>query len=569
MKFLFLIFLLPLKLLAQDITGVWTGALYNDTTKQYLKYELAISEYNGKLSGYSHTIFLIDSVENIGVKSIKIKKSGDDYLVEDDKLIYNNYTAPPAKGVKTYSELVLSQNDTSMILSGPWKTNTTKVYKSITGNILLKKKRKIEETLIIPKLENLGVAKSLSFMAYNNYSKDVAIANTPVNNLQITNTKNQDTKKNNQTANSTSLNSPDKKEIESRIKQSPADNAASTEKPVNNSPLNKKPDQNIIQKNPTAINASLNFSENKEIENNVKQASTDTQHAATTNQSVLNQQPNKIPEKDIAKNNASAHGKAINPTENKDVQGKAKQASESNTSNITNASTQKNWHDDTIVSGDSGLHNKTDTTVSINEVDVTKKESRKSINKNASEPVQKSSTTAKPGIAKNDVSKVSSINTEVDKTELKEKKEQINPVKLLAGNNEMINANINPISKAAADISSRQIEAVQSVEIKNDSLLLTLYDNGEIDGDTVSVLLNGKVIMPMQGLTANGISKTIYLTPEMGDSIVLIMYAENLGSIPPNTGLLIVHDGEARHEIRFTGDLQKNSAIILRRKKKI
>ena len=53
MKFLFLIFLLPLKLFAQDITGVWTGTLYNDTTKQYLKYELAISEYDGKLSGYS------------------------------------------------------------------------------------------------------------------------------------------------------------------------------------------------------------------------------------------------------------------------------------------------------------------------------------------------------------------------------------------------------------------------------------------------------------------------------------------------------------------------------------
>src|SRR5258708_5724295 len=171
MKFLFLIFLLPLKLFAQDITGVWTGTLYNDTTKQYLKYELAISEYNGKLSGYSHVIFVFDSVENIGVKSIKIKKSGEEYFIEDEKLIYNNYTEPPAKGVRIYSELALSQNDSSMILSGPWKTNTRKFYSSVTGNIFLKKKKKIEETLIIPKLENLGVAKSLSFMTYNDYSK--------------------------------------------------------------------------------------------------------------------------------------------------------------------------------------------------------------------------------------------------------------------------------------------------------------------------------------------------------------------------------------------------------------
>ncbi|MEP6927174.1 MAG: hypothetical protein ABI834_06030, partial [Ginsengibacter sp.] len=104
--------------------------------------------------------------------------------------------------------------------------------------------------------------------------------------------------------------------------------------------------------------------------------------------------------------------------------------------------------------------------------------------------------------------------------------------------------------------------------IKSDSLLLTLYDNGEIDGDTVSILLNGKVIMPMQGLMSKAINKTIYLTPEMSDSIVLIMYAENLGSIPPNTGLLVVHDGEDIYEIRFSGDLQKNSAIILKRRRK-
>ena len=48
----------------------------------------------------------------------------------------------------------------------------------------------------------------------------------------------------------------------------------------------------------------------------------------------------------------------------------------------------------------------------------------------------------------------------------------------------------------------------------------------------------------------------------MGDSITLIMYAENLVSIPPNTGLLVVHDGEDVYEIRFSGDLQKNSAIV-------
>jgi hypothetical protein len=106
------------------------------------------------------------------------------------------------------------------------------------------------------------------------------------------------------------------------------------------------------------------------------------------------------------------------------------------------------------------------------------------------------------------------------------------------------------------------------VEISQDSLVLSLYDNGTVDGDTVSVLLNGKVIWPRVGLLERAINKTVYLTPEMGDSISIILYAENLGSIPPNTGLLVIREAKRIYEIRFSGDLNKNSGIILLRKKK-
>jgi hypothetical protein len=44
------------------------------------------------------------------------------------------------------------------------------------------------------------------------------------------------------------------------------------------------------------------------------------------------------------------------------------------------------------------------------------------------------------------------------------------------------------------------------------------------------------------------------------------MYAENLGSLPPNTGLLVLQYDNKRQEIRFSGDLKKNVAITLRRK---
>jgi hypothetical protein len=98
--------------------------------------------------------------------------------------------------------------------------------------------------------------------------------------------------------------------------------------------------------------------------------------------------------------------------------------------------------------------------------------------------------------------------------------------------------------------------------------VLTLYDNGYVDGDTVSVVMNGQVIFSRQGLSTKAVSKTIYITKETPDSIKLVMYAENLGSIPPNTGLLVVHDGDAVYDVRFSADLKSNAQIILQRKKR-
>ena len=113
----------------------------------------------------------------------------------------------------------------------------------------------------------------------------------------------------------------------------------------------------------------------------------------------------------------------------------------------------------------------------------------------------------------------------------------------------------------------RKTEIVRSVFFRSDSLVLSLYDNGEVDGDTVSVVLNGKVIIANQGLSLKPIRVVIHVTPELGDSLLVTMIAENLGTIPPNTGLLIVEDGENRNEIFFTGDMQMSSAVLFRRKR--
>ena len=120
---------------------------------------------------------------------------------------------------------------------------------------------------------------------------------------------------------------------------------------------------------------------------------------------------------------------------------------------------------------------------------------------------------------------------------------------------------------AAVFVAERKVAAPQIVEYKSDSLELVLYDNGEVDGDTVSVLLNGEIILAKQGLKASAIKKMIYIPAGKDDPMTLVLYAENLGKYPPNTGLLIVHDGEESYQIRFSADFAQNAAVIFKRKK--
>ena len=123
------------------------------------------------------------------------------------------------------------------------------------------------------------------------------------------------------------------------------------------------------------------------------------------------------------------------------------------------------------------------------------------------------------------------------------------------------------VVKSPLKPTERKIQKIDEIFFTSDSLLLSFYDNGTVDGDTISMILNGRMIAEKIKLTTNAFRITIPTRIGQNDSLLLVMQAESLGLIPPNTGLLIIQDGATRYEIRFEGDMQRSSAIVLRRKK--
>ena len=70
--FLFLLGVLTAQALsAQVVTGLYRGSLTNDSTKKDQRYELALSEYRGKITGYSYTTFVRNDSLFYGVKRVK------------------------------------------------------------------------------------------------------------------------------------------------------------------------------------------------------------------------------------------------------------------------------------------------------------------------------------------------------------------------------------------------------------------------------------------------------------------------------------------------------------------
>jgi len=90
---------------------------------------------------------------------------------------------------------------------------------------------------------------------------------------------------------------------------------------------------------------------------------------------------------------------------------------------------------------------------------------------------------------------------------------------------------------------------------------LKLYDNGSIDNDSVSVFYNNKLLVSHQKLSATPIELNIDLDPTVKRHEITL-YAENLGSIPPNTALIVVTAGNKRYELHSSASLEENAVLV-------
>jgi hypothetical protein len=553
LKSFFLIFLFPAFGFAQSLNGVYTGVLSNDSTtiRKDQSFEMALTEYNGKVYGYAYSTFIVNDTLYYILKRVKGKVEGDICEVEDDEVITHNFPQKPEKKVFVTYTLRRDASDSIWRLDGNWKTNLVNKrrygYYSISGKVETKEEKDLSKSKLYEHLGDLDLQKTVVLtkpkpketktdVAKNTVKKDEK--KKPDASIAKSDTKAPDDKNN-------SVKQPglDEKKTESSVAKTDTKVPDNKTTSISSNPPIQNEKKDISSSNPTPVD--------KKPENNIAKADTrlpdnKTVPAATNNSSVQNVA------KDITTNNSTPNDKKA------DVVKTETQSSKNNTvTNPVNTQPDQNTKKDVSVNNRVTNNPQTNivkpetkaqdnkTTVAVN--NQPKQEEKKLVSVPVgNQPV----TNEKKDIAVTDNNKSAEKKTDAsfEFQELKRTNRTLKP--------------------AAKLVDGRATAPSETIYFKSDSLSIALYDNGEVDGDTVSVIINDEMFIEKQGLKSSAFRKTFYIPQEQSDSLLVVLYANNLGKYPPNTGLLQIKDGEEIFYVRFKADLDKNAAIVLRRKSK-
>jgi len=177
-------------------------------------------------------------------------------------------------------------------------------------------------------------------------------------------------------------------------------------------------------------------------------------------------------------------------------------------------------------------------------------------------------TTTKPNV-KPPVTTAQKKNDQQKNTNTVLVKPKIDSVKKVELGESKIEPKKEPIAKIRIPevLKTRENSLVKTLTINSESVVVKIYDNGEIDNDTISVYLDNQLVLSKKKLTASALTINLKMD-ETHDEHEMVMVAENLGDIPPNTSLMIVSAGDQRYEVRITSTEQKNAVVRFKYVKK-
>ena len=579
LRSLFLLLLFPAIGFAQSLNGVYTGVLSNDSTtvRKDQSFEMALTEYKGKVFGYAYSTFIVNDTLYYIVKRVKGKVEGDICEVEDDEVISHNFPQKPEKKVFVTYTLRRNTSDSIWNLDGNWKTNLTKKYYAISGKVDTKEEKDLSKSKLYEHLGDLDLQKTLAFEKPKAPEKTPAKPKEDKDAVAKNNIKKGD-KKDTRSAEPKSTDKKTDASIAKTESKTP-DNKINSPSANGLPPKNEKKDAvaantDGIDKKPDASDVKADTKTNSVVKNNPP-VQNEKKELPVSNSAVAD----KKPENNIAKTETGLPDNKTVPvtSNNSAIQNVNKSTVTTNTTPVDKKTdaplvkTDNKTQDHKLVTTPPNtqitqpvkndvVNVNTNNTGRKPETVSTKPESKLvSVPvgyKPTQQPANTPATDKKPdaSLVKTD-NKTTAADNPKDVTEKKNDGFEFQDLK-----------RDRKLKPAATLVDGRVTVPSETIFFRSDSISIAIYDNGEVDGDSVSVIINDEMFIEKQLLRSAAFRKTYYVPRGESDSLLVVLYADNLGKYPPNTGLLQIKDGDEVFYVRFRADLNQNAAIVLRRR---
>lgn len=115
--------------------------------------------------------------------------------------------------------------------------------------------------------------------------------------------------------------------------------------------------------------------------------------------------------------------------------------------------------------------------------------------------------------------------------------------------------------KAYETKTKREVDVERVLEVRSKTVRIRVWDNGTVDGDVLSLFLNGELIIKNYRVTRQKYEAIVKLDKPTN---FIILHALNLGSISPNTVAVSVDDGFGEQVVIISSNLDKSGAVMIR-----
>ena len=101
---------------------------------------------------------------------------------------------------------------------------------------------------------------------------------------------------------------------------------------------------------------------------------------------------------------------------------------------------------------------------------------------------------------------------------------------------------------------------IQEIKVDTGMIRLDFYDNAEIDGDSITVTLDNRPLLSHQKLGLKPLTLEVKVDLDHREQEIT-MIADNLGTIPPNTAMVIITAADRKYRLFLKSDKQRSAQV--------